>query len=123
MLTLALVRHGETDWNREGRVMGWAPVVINATGRAQIEQLAERLKSAPIRAIYASPLARTMESAAILAAPLGLTPIHDERWTETKITGWEGKLWSELAGHPIRERYYAAPTEVRLPDGGRGVTC
>jgi probable phosphoglycerate mutase len=117
MLTLALVRHGETDWNREGRVMGWAPVVINATGRAQIEQLAERLKSAPIRAIYASPLARTMESAAILAAPLGLTPISDERWTETKITGWEGKLWSELAGHPIRERYYAAPTEVRLPDG------
>jgi probable phosphoglycerate mutase len=110
--------------------MGWAPVVINATGRAQIEQLAERLKNAPIRAIYASPLARTMESAAILAAPLGLTPIPDERWTETKITGWEGKLWSELAGHPIRERYYAAPTEVRRDvfrsgaanSRGRGVT-
>jgi probable phosphoglycerate mutase len=117
MLKLALIRHGETDWNREGRVMGWAPVPINATGRAQIERLAERLASAPIRAVYTSPLQRTTESAAILAAPLGLTPIADERWIETKVTGWEGKLWSELEGHPIRERYYAAPNETRLPEG------
>jgi broad specificity phosphatase PhoE len=117
MLRLALIRHGETDWNREGRIMGWAPVPINATGRAQIERLAERLASAPIRAIYTSPLQRTAESAAILAAPLGLSPQSDTRWIETKVTGWEGKLWSELEGHPIRERYYAAPNETRLPEG------
>ena len=117
MLRLALIRHGETDWNREGRVMGWAPVPINATGRAQIERLAERLKASDLRAIYTSPLPRTTESAALLASPLGLTPIPDERWIETKVTGWEGKLWSELEGHPIRERYYATPTETRLPDG------
>ena len=57
------------------------------------------------------------ELRSILGAALNLSPIPDDRWIETKITGWEGKLWSELEGHPIRERYYAAPTETRLPDG------
>lgn len=117
MLTLALIRHGETDWNREGRVMGWAPVPINAAGRAQVAQLAERLKAAPIHTIYTSPLTRTTESAILLAAPHNLSPIPDERWIETKITGWEGKLWKELEGQPIREQYYAKPTAARLPDG------
>jgi glucosyl-3-phosphoglycerate phosphatase len=116
MLTLALIRHGETDWNREGRVMGWQPVAINATGRSQVARMAERLRATPLQAIYTSPLPRTAESAAILAAPHGLTPIPDERWIETKITGWEEKLWEELEGHPIRGRYYADPT-TRLPDG------
>ena len=117
MLSLLLIRHGETDWNREGRVMGWSPVPLNASGRHQIEQLAARLKGVRADALYASPLQRTIESAAIIGAALGLSPIPDDRWIEAKITGWEGKLWSELEGHPIRERYYAAPTETRLPDG------
>jgi broad specificity phosphatase PhoE len=117
MLALLLIRHGETDWNREGRVMGWSPVPLNATGRGQIEQLADRLKVLQVQALYTSPLQRTLESAAILATALNRSPIYDDRWTEAKITGWEGKLWAELEGHPIREHYYAAPTETRLPDG------
>jgi len=117
LLTLVLIRHGETDWNREGRVMGWSPVPLNDAGRKQIEQLAARLKGIRMEALYASPVQRTIESATILGAALNLSPIPDDRWIETKITGWEGKLWSELEGHPIRERYYAAPTETRLPDG------
>jgi broad specificity phosphatase PhoE len=117
VLALVLIRHGETDWNREGRVMGWSPVPLNAAGRQQIERLAERLKSLEVQALYTSPVQRTIESATILAKALNRAPIPDERWTETKITGWEGKLWAELEGHPIRERYYAAPTETRLPDG------
>jgi broad specificity phosphatase PhoE len=117
MLALVLIRHGETDWNREGRVMGWSPVPLNSAGRMQIEQLAARLKGIRMEALYSSPVQRTVESAAILGAALNLSPVRDDRWIETKITGWEGKLWSELEGHPIRERYYAAPTETRLPDG------
>jgi len=117
VLALALIRHGETDWNREGRVMGWSPVPLNAAGRSQIEQLAVRLQGVRMQALYTSPLLRTSESAAILGAAMGLAATPDDRWIETKITGWEGRLWSELEGHPIRERYYAAPTETRLPDG------
>jgi broad specificity phosphatase PhoE len=117
VLALALIRHGETDWNREGRVMGWSPVPLNATGQSQIERLAERLNGLEVQALYTSPVQRTVESATILAKALNRKPIPDDRWTEAKITGWEGKLWAELAGHPIRERYYAAPTETRLPDG------
>ncbi len=97
--------------------MGWSPVPLNATGRGQIEQLAKRLNGVRMQALYTSPLQRTIESAVILGAALNLSPIHDDQWIETKITGWEGKLWSELEGHPIRQRYYAAPTETRLPDG------
>jgi len=97
--------------------MGWSPVPLNATGRSQIEQLAKRLNGVRMQALYTSPLQRTTESSAIIGAALNLSPIPDDRWIETKITGWEGKLWSELEGHPIRTRYYAAPTETRLPDG------
>ncbi|HUJ80029.1 MAG TPA: histidine phosphatase family protein [Nitrospiria bacterium] len=119
MLALLLIRHGETDWNREGRVMGWRPVPLNDTGRGQIGRLAASLKGVRVEALYASPLQRTLETARILGDALGLSPTLDDRWIETKITGWEGQLWSELEGHPIRDRYYAAPTETRLPDGER----
>lgn len=97
--------------------MGWSPVPLNAAGRKQIEQLADRLKGVEVQALYTSPVQRTVESAMILAKSLNRAPIPDDRWIEAKITGWEGKLWAELAGHPIRERYYASPTETRLPDG------
>ena len=97
--------------------MGWKPVPLNATGRAQIEQLAERLTSMSLQAVYTSPLQRTMESAMIVATPHTLSPIPDERWIETKITGWEGRLWTDLDEDPIREHYYTRPAATRLPDG------
>lgn len=69
-----LVRHGQTDWNRAGKIQGTTDIPLNETGRQQAEQLAIVLKERSgypaktrIDAVYASPLARAFQTAEILA--------------------------------------------------------
>jgi uncharacterized phosphatase len=72
---IALVRHGETDWNRERRIQGRSDIPLNETGRGQALDTAEALShGAPWDLVFTSPLARASETAAIIAAHLGLTP-------------------------------------------------
>src|SRR5690606_21641226 len=67
MTLLLLARHGETDWNREGRWQGHANVPLNERGREQARELAQRLAGVAIDVIYASDLARAHETALIVA--------------------------------------------------------
>jgi probable phosphoglycerate mutase len=70
--TFYLVRHGETDYNRDDIIQGGGiDSALNATGRLQSEALAHRLKDEPLDVVYASPMQRTMETADIVAAPHG----------------------------------------------------
>ncbi|MEW9898565.1 histidine phosphatase family protein [Chitinivorax sp. PXF-14] len=62
-----LLRHGETDWNRQGLAMGKTDIPLNHQGRRQAEQAARLLGDAGIARIYSSPLARTRETAEIMA--------------------------------------------------------
>jgi probable phosphoglycerate mutase len=67
-----LARHGETDWNRDGRFQGHADPPLNEPGRAQAAELAERLAADGITALYASDLRRARETASIVADRLDL---------------------------------------------------
>ncbi len=67
MPELILIRHGETDWNRELRFQGQVDVPLNEAGRVQARRVAERLGSAPIDHLYSSDLLRTRQTAAPLA--------------------------------------------------------
>lgn len=104
MTTLLLARHGETDWNREGRWQGHTDIALNDRGRAQAEALAAELVGTPISAVYSSDLARAAETARIVAARLGVPVRTDPRLRELHLGGWEGLTTPE-----IEERY---PDEI-----------
>jgi glucosyl-3-phosphoglycerate phosphatase len=109
--TLLLVRHGETDWNREGRWQGGSDTQLNALGREQAAALAETLDGT-IDAIYSSDLWRARETAEILAAKLGLEVQLDERLRERSFGSWEGFTTPE-----IEERFAEAHRLWRLGEG------
>lgn len=72
MTLIALVRHGETDWNRAGRVQGHSDIPLNDTGRAQAAAAGEALRGGEYTHLFASPLARAKETAEIIGRTIGL---------------------------------------------------
>jgi len=95
MTTLLLVRHGETDWNAEGRLQGHTDRPLNDYGRRQAKELAERLAGEGADAIYASDLVRAKETAEIVGERLGLTVAVDPDLREKDWGTWEGLTGDE----------------------------
>jgi broad specificity phosphatase PhoE len=93
-MTLLIVRHGETDWNNDGRWQGHADTPLNERGREQARKLAESLDG--VDAVYSSDLARARETAEILAEPLGLDVRLDPRLRERAFGAWEGLTSMEI---------------------------
>jgi alpha-ribazole phosphatase len=94
---LLLVRHGETEWNRDRRIQGQTDVCLSELGREQARRLALRLSREPINAIYSSDLKRASETAAPLAQALGL-PVHlTPQFREVGFGLWEGLTVDEVA--------------------------
>jgi probable phosphoglycerate mutase len=91
-----LVRHGATQLTQEDRFAGSSDVNLSAEGQRQIASLAERLKNDKLDAIYTSPLARTVETARILASPHGLQPILEPSLREIDYGRWEGLTRGEV---------------------------
>jgi len=92
---LLLVRHGETDWNRDGRWQGGSDTRLNDLGREQARALAEQLDG-EIDVLYSSDLARARETAEIVAARLGLEVRLDPRLRERGFGSWEGLTTIEI---------------------------
>lgn len=97
MTTLILVRHGETDWNRENRFQGHADPPLNELGRRQSEELAATLADEHIARVYTSPLRRAGETAEIVAGRLGLEVEPVEGLREIDVGAWAGLTRDEVA--------------------------
>ncbi len=118
MTYLWLVRHGQTDWNVQGRWQGQTPDAppLNAAGLAQAEAVAEQLAAQASQdglafaAIYSSDLLRARQTAEIIARRLGLPVQLDARLREVHLGVWEGMLGDEVA---LR---YVAELEARRRD-------
>ncbi|MGZ4268728.1 MAG: histidine phosphatase family protein [Solirubrobacteraceae bacterium] len=96
-MTVHLARHGQTAYNHEARFQGHAPVPLDATGRAQAAELAERVATlGPLRTFLCSPLARARETAAIVGARIGMEPVEDARFAETDVGDWEHRTYAEV---------------------------
>lgn len=96
---LLLVRHGETDDNRNLVFQGQLGVGLNALGRDQASRLAARLAPAAERpaVLYTSDLDRARETAEILGAALGLEPTRDPDLREVYLGAWQGLSYAEIA--------------------------
>jgi len=100
---LILVRHGETDWNREGRLQGGQDIPLNDLGREQAAEAADRLKTLEPAyaelAYIASPMQRARETMDILRRELVLPEggyAVDERLRELTFGEWEGFTWRDV---------------------------
>jgi probable phosphoglycerate mutase len=94
--TIVMIRHGETDWNRDNRFQGHADPPLNEIGRAQARALAERMREERADALYASPLARAHETAVILAAQLALVVKVADQLREVDVGSWSGLTRTEV---------------------------
>ena len=128
MTTLLLVRHGETDWNADGRLQGQTDRPLSDFGRRQAEQLADELVDQELQAIYSSDLARARETAEIVGERLGLQVVLDPDLREKDWGTWEGltaveRDRVEFVGESTeehQERILRALRRIseRHPDGG-----
>lgn len=98
------IRHGETDWNAEGRLQGQRDIPLNDLGRVQAEEVGARLKATvPLIEdcdFVASPMLRTRETMEIAREAMGLHAVGyrlDDRLKELTFGLWEGHVWKEVA--------------------------
>ncbi|HKV55738.1 MAG TPA: histidine phosphatase family protein [Candidatus Binataceae bacterium] len=116
--TAILVRHGETAWNREGRVMGRHPIELSERGRAQVEAAIDLARALEPDLIISSPLVRARQSAEILSSGLdGLEIVEDPAIAEVLYGRWEGMSYHELIDDPHYLEYRKAPVEHPTPGG------
>ena len=140
MPLLLLVRHGETDWNRTGQIMGARPVPLNPAGQAQARRLAGLLRSwfhptadgkptggrfrldvgghdPGTQRLITSPVVRTRQTADLLSEGLHLHPCLAQGLSEIGVGEWEGRYWRDLSDDPVRRNFYSLPSEACPPGG------
>lgn len=91
-----LVRHGQTDWNVQGKLQGHADIPLNDTGRAETIQLRDKLNEIVFDVCFSSDLERAFETAQILNANRSLIIKADPRLRGRHLRPWEGQMFSEL---------------------------
>lgn len=116
-LKVVLVRHGETDWNRERRYQGWQDTPLSEAGRAQAEAAARLLAAERLAAVWSSPLRRARETAGAIATPQGVTVRLEEAFREMRFGQWEGLTTDEVRGRfpTLYRAWLETPQLVALP--------
>jgi probable phosphoglycerate mutase len=118
MPTVLLIRHGENDYVKKGRLAGRLPGVhLNENGRKQAETLAAALGKAPIKAVYSSPMERTVETAEPLAEALGKEVILRPGLMEIDFGNWQDKTLKSLRRRKLWKTVQRKPSMMRFPNG------
>jgi broad specificity phosphatase PhoE len=116
---LLLARHGTTDWNARHIWQGHRDIPLNDLGRAQAHALAERLSAEAIDGMWTSDLSRATETAEIVGARIGQTPVVTEGLREIDLGGWEGLSFEDIQ-RKEPETVAALARGEDLPRGGTG---
>jgi len=119
MTRIYLVRHGQTQWNKEQVFRGTIDVPLNEFGQEEARLAANALRDRPIRAVYASPLARATETAAAIAEIHGLEVKAVEGLTDLCFGEWQGvSRKAVMARYPdLYRQWIEEPQNVIFPGG------
>lgn len=120
--SLILIRHGETQWNVEGRYQGQSDPPLNRRGFEQALRLSEKLRGAGLDLLYSSTLKRALQTGNVLADRLNI-PLHtDPRLREINLGRWEGLLHDEICeAYPETIRQWETDPWAVTPPGGEGL--
>ncbi len=118
-MRIYLVRHGETEWNREAVFRGRIDLPLNGKGRAQAEKTGAAFHSVPIGRVVSSPLARARETAEPIGRVTGCPVMAAEEFTDMSFGVWEGLTVDEARSllPEAYETWEKAPQKLRLQGG------
>jgi len=116
---IILIRHGETDWNRENRIQGGLNIPLNARGKEEVRVIALKLVHITIHYIYSSKLSRAYATAVEIAKFHKIKILTDDRLNELRQGKWEGMRVTEVRRlYPdMYSRWESNPTLVTPPGG------
>ena len=117
MTTILLARHGETDWNRDGRFQGHADPALNELGRRQARELGLRLRGEQIGAIWSSDLGRAKQTAFYVASQVNSVVRLSGELREMDVGSWSGFTREEIAARWPEEYERWRETGRGWPDG------
>jgi len=120
MTRIILVRHGQTEWNREERFRGRAQVPLNETGLIQAEATGRRIAAEwRPKAIYSSPLSRAIKTAEVIARHFDLPVQVHPGLTDIDYGQWEGLTPDEVRklSPKMIDDWFNTPDSTRIPDG------
>jgi probable phosphomutase (TIGR03848 family) len=124
MPLLLLIRHGENEYVKTGKMAGRLPGVhLNEKGQKQAQALGEALREVPIKAIYVSPLERAMETAAPIAESHKLVIQQEPELMDTLVGKWQGKSLAVLRLTKAWKVVQSAPSRFRFPEGETFLEC
>ncbi len=123
-MKIYVLRHGETDWNRQRLLQGRSDIALNENGRRLAKETAEGMKDIPFDIVFTSPLKRAKETAQIVLNGRDIPVIEDERIMEISFGVYEGKPWrktSEFSGDPNIYNFFNHPAQYRTVEEGESL--
>jgi probable phosphoglycerate mutase len=118
MTVVYLIRHGQNEYVKQGKLAGWLPGVhLNDVGREQAARVAETLKSSKLQAVYSSPLERAIETAEAIAAAQGLGIDSLAGLGEINIGSWQGLSLRAARRRKLWPTIQQTPSLARFPEG------
>jgi broad specificity phosphatase PhoE len=119
-----IARHGETDENAQGRILGRRDPPLSAAGRAQAQALAVAAAGHGFAALWTSPLRRARDTAAVVGAALGLEPVVLDDLVESDRGAWEGRSVADLAREdPVGHAAFVAGDPAFVFPGGESLAA
>ena len=119
MTKVIFIRHGQTEWNVDGRYQGQSDVQLTAAGKDQAAKLAENFPVSKIDAIYASDLKRAMVTAETVAAGFGLSVQPEPAFREISFGKWEGLTYQQIVAEwpEAMDDFLQHPDILEIPNG------